>query len=263
MKTFAKLLQLAALLIVLGAMIGGSVYFRRENAKLRAQAGELRHRNDAVIRLGEENERTRELLARTKTDVNAAAEAMHADVTQLRAEVSQLEEHARMASAQKAAVAALIAANRDPEKGLVRLENFQNVGRATPVTAMQTLIWAVMKGDEPALEAAFSVTGDALEKAGEILAHLPEAERAKYPTPESIVALAFADQILRADALQVVPTMQLGSRAIVTVTVANSDDDAKVPMELAPDGWKVTVPKKFLVSLERKINPPPVSAPKK
>ena len=264
MKTLTTLVKIVALLFIVAAMIVDGIYLRRENAKLRIRAGELRHRNETVVHLTEENQRTREFLTQTKSDAAEAAQALHADVLHMRADVSDLEERAHVVFAQKSAAAAELAASRDPEKAMTRLENFQNVGRTTPASAVQTLIWAAVKNDEPTLAGIFFVTGDAKEKIEALFARLPSSAREKYPTLQSVASLLVSQEILRVDAAQIISTTQLGSdHAFVTVRGGGSDDEAKVPMELGPDGWRVLVPGKLVTLLEKRLAPPPSTPPPK
>ena len=260
----AKILAIAGLL-TLGVAGAEILYLHRDTAKLSARATALRGRNAAVTRLAQENQRTRELVTRAETDATDAAQAFHQDVVQLREEVRALEEKARAAATQRAAAAAAIAMNRDPARALTRLENFQNVGRGTPEAAIQTLMWAALKGDEPTLVASLALSDDAREKALQVLAHLPESARAKYPAPENLAALVVTDQILRADAVQIVSATPVDAQhAIVNVRLAGTDGEEKIPTELGVDGWKVTIPKKLISALYQRLNPPaPAPAPKK
>lgn len=256
--------QVIAGLLAVGGLAAGVLFLHRNTAKLQAQATALRGRNAPLTRLVEENQRTRELLARSETDATDAAQAFHQDVVQLREEVRTLEERARSAANQKAVAVAAIATNRDPDRALTLLENFQNAGRGTPSAAVQTLVWAVLQANEPVLVASLALTDDAREEALQLLAHLPESARAKYPAPENLAALMVTSEILRADALQIVATTPVDAQhVIVNVQLAGGDGVEKVPTELGPDGWKVMVPKKFILALEKRMNPPPVQPPPK
>lgn len=246
------------LLVAAAAGGWGLVAGHQQNAKLRAQAAALRERNAPVVRLATENQHTRDLVARAERDTAVASGVLHQEVVRLRAEIEALEDRAREAAAKKAAAAEAIAANRDPMGALMRLENFENVGRATPAAAIQTLIWAAMKGDDPSVIASLSLMADAREEAQQLWAHLPESSRAKYPAPENLAALVVTGEILRADALQISATTPVdASHAIVAVRLAGVDGEEKVPVELTFDGWKVQVPKKMILGLEKKLKPSP------
>jgi hypothetical protein len=250
-----------ASLLILAVATGAAIFLlRRDNVRLRAQADALRHKNAAVVQLNEENQRTRELLARAETNEADAKEALHGELLRTQAEVRDLEAQARAALAQQAAAAATLAMNHNPEAGLARLEDFQNVGRATPAAAVQTLVWAALKGDEPALIAALSVTGVVREKIEALLASLPAAARMKYPTPESLAALVVTGTVLDAEAAQVLDTTYLDAQhAIVNVRGAGSEKAQPVPMELGPGGWAVMVPPKMIDKLAKQLSPPPAA----
>ena len=251
-------------LLAIGVLASVIVYLHRDNAKLQTQVIALRGRDAPLTRMVEENQRAREFLAREKTDANEAARALHQDVVRLRSEVRELEEYARAAAAQKAAATAALAANLDPEMGLALLENFHNVGRGTPGAAVQTLIWAVLQAEERALVASLALASDAREEALQLLAHLPDSARATYPTPENLAALMVTNEILRVDAVQIVDTTPVDAQhVIVNVRLAGTDGTEKIPTELGADGWKVTVPKKMILGLEKRLNPSAPPAPKK
>lgn len=261
MTSRGKLFSVSALLALVAMLTVVIIGLHRDNAKLREQADALRRRNEPVTRLVAENQSTRELLARVTSDAADARDLLHQDVLQLRAEVQALEERARAAAAQKVAAAAAIATNREPEKALTPLENFQNVGRGSPAAAVQTLIWAALKAEESTLTASLVLMDDAREEALQLLAHLPDSARAKYSTPESLAALVVTNEILRADAVQITTTTPTDARHVVVgVRVAGVEGDEKVPTELTADGWKVMVPKKMILGLEQRLRPP---APKK
>jgi len=263
-QTTVAVREIVGLLLVCG-LAGAVVWLHYDNAKLQSETTEWRRRNAPVARLAEDNERARELLAQTTNVAKTAVRDRQREVERLRAEVGELERRARAVAAQKAAEVAARLANRDPEQALAALENFRNVGRGSPATAVQTLVWAAMQADEATLLASIALGDDAREKAQQLLARLPEAARTKYPTPENLAALMVTREILRADAAQIVATTPVDvRRATVSVRLAGADGTETVATEFAADGWKVTVPKKLLVMLEKRLNPPaPVAGAKK
>jgi len=130
---------------------------------------------------------------------------------------------------------------------------------------VQTLVWAALQADEPTLVASLALADNARDEALQLLVHLPESTRAKYPAPENLAALVVTDQILWADALQIVGDTPVDPQhVIVNVRLAVTDGEEKIPTELGIDGWKVTVPKKLILGLEQRLNPPaPPPAPQK
>lgn len=269
MTMTAKRWQAGLLLIYVGVATAAFFLLRKENRDLDGRVDELRQRNEAVVRWREENRRTREqLLRRTETEAQdaaqSAAQARHAELVKLRDEVAALEARARAASDQKAAITEVLETNRDPEKGMTRGEYFQNVGRATPSAALQTLVWAALNGDDATLAATLSVTSADRSDAEELLARLSVDERAKYPTAESLVAIMMTGEIVKVAAAQVLGyEMTDAQHAIVSIRTSESDKDETLPMELGAGGWQVVVPAKAIKALKKRMNQLPAEpAPK-
>jgi len=255
------------MLLIVGVATTAAIFIlHRDNLKLRAEAADLRHQNEAAVRLREENRHARELLARSESSEGDAKQALRVELIRLRAEAAELEQKAHAAVAGNPADARVSTENRDPEKGSARLEDFKNVGRSTPNAALQTLVWAALKGDARTLVTALSITGSARGKAEALLSSLPEAARAKYPTPESLAMLVVTDEILGYEtAVQMTgTTLTDAQHAIVRVRLAESGKEEKVPVELGADGWKIVVPEKMIDKLKRRISPAPAQPlPKK
>ncbi len=203
----------------------------------------------------EENQRTKERLAQAQRDAHDSARAMHAELTRLRAEAGELEERANRVAAKKAADAAVMAANRDPEKGLTQLEFFQNVGWATPASAMQTLVWAAIHGDDATLIAGIAMTEGAWKKASDLLAQLPEGGREKYPTPESLAALILTNQILKESAAELQGTTMLDAQhAVVSGRTVAGGKTTNFPMQLGTGGWQMIIPDKAIDALKKQMS---------
>ncbi len=90
------------------------------------------------------------------------------------------------AEEQRAQLAALLAAGMKPDVA------WQNLGRDTPAAALETMLWAWRQRDYAALgdSLMFDAPGKAALAAWFVT--LPASVRAKYRTPEQIVAPAFA-----------------------------------------------------------------------
>src|SRR5471030_3141809 len=136
-----------ALVVLLLAVSGGAVAFLHlSNVQMRRRLAALQLRNQAVTRLRVDNAELKSELARTQGDEASATQAIHADVIRLRGEIAEWEKRAaernQQLTAKAAAESAALDANRDPQKGLTRLEHFRNLGQATPGAAFQTLVWA-------------------------------------------------------------------------------------------------------------------------
>lgn len=239
----------------------GLVRLHQKTIRLEADAEELRHSTKGRAEIGErdslreQNRRLASLLAQTKRGDAEASSALHAELETARRELAALERRGQQSRADSADPVAPKEDNRDPEKGFARLEYFQNAGRATPVAALQTVVWAALKGDDAALVAGLTVTDAARAKAAEFLAGLPEEVRRKYPTAESLGALVLTGEIVDAAAVQVVGCAFTDSQhAVLDLRVLQAADQAlRIPMELGADGWRIVVSDRAIDTLKKRM----------
>ena len=240
-KTFKVLIG-----TMLGLAVGGTcvvVYF--DNIRLRQRIAEARNQSRQVARLREDNRQTQQLLGRVQVGESEGAQAIHAEVVRVRSQVEELERKARADYAQVRMQAAQdaenLVSNRDPEKGLVRLEYFKNVGQATPSAAFQTFVWAAMKGEDARLAGMIALDAAAREKGLAVVAALPEEARAKYPTLEKLAALFVAAALTAQPAAQISEVVLQDPQHAVLVVRGLTDKPQKIPLQLEPQGWQVTV----------------------
>jgi hypothetical protein len=207
----------------------------RTNRRLEQQRSELAGERADLRGAGTDAERGQVLGA------PGAEAAQAAKIRRATEEVSALE--ARVAAAQAAA-----AAKRDPQQSLVPLEQFCHAGRATPAAAVQTMVWAIMSGDDAALAESIAVKAADRAEAAAFLASLPAGQRAKTPTPEHLVGLFFARETLqKVVALQVLDPIPGSDAQHVTLPVRAMEHDERVstkklPMELGSNGWQLSAP---------------------
>jgi hypothetical protein len=161
---------------------------RQANAELRNTVDTLRQQQSAAIApLRAENER----LTAEKRSEEDAASAEHAELVQLRAAREAFRK--RLAQAAGAQTATTPAGNATTpavtlKPGMVPVDALQNVGRNTPRAAAQTMMSAAQRGDTEL--AADCLTFDPVErtKLEAFIASLPDDLRAKYGTPELMMA---------------------------------------------------------------------------
>lgn len=241
-KTFKAILGTVAVL----ACGGVAVAVRLDNAHMRQQLARLNGQRQQAERLHEDNRQVQAILARAQADAADGARVIHADLVRAQTEVEELERKARASYAQKGQVAAQdaenLANNRDPEKGLMRLEQFQNMGQTTPSAAFQTFVWAAMKGEDATLAGLIVLDGAAHERGMAVVAALPEESRAKYSTPEKLAALFFAAALTAQPAAQIVEVVQTDAQHAVVAVRGLTDKIQKVPLQLGPQGWQIVVP---------------------
>jgi hypothetical protein len=159
------------------------------------------------------------------------------------------------------------AATGDPQQSLVPLDQFRNVGRATPGAAFQTIIWAVMTGNDDALANSIAMSPADRAEGLEFLAGLPPELRTKLPTPEHLFGLLFAREALtRVSSLQIldpVPGVDAQHVTLRLRVMMVNEKPGRFAMELGRDGWRMTAPqglipgvKKILESNPDALNPP-------
>lgn len=217
-----------------------------DNARMRQQLGRLQGQHQQAERTRDENRQLQEIVTRAQADSTDGARAIHADVLRAQTEVEELERKARATYAQRQTAAAQdeasLATNRDPEKGLMRLEHFANQGQATPAAAFQTFVWAAMKGEDATLADMIALDAAAREKGKATLAALPEETRAKYPTPEKLVALFFAAALTGQPSAQILDVAFSDPAHAIVHVRGLTDKTQKVPMQLGAQGWQIVVP---------------------
>jgi hypothetical protein len=238
-----------------------------DNARLRARIADSRRQHDRIEQLRAENRRAQALVTQSQTDEAGALQAIHRDVVRVRGEVVDLEKRAAdkhaLLARKTAAEAEALASNRDPSRGLTRLEHFQDVGQATPAAAFQTLVRAALNGDEAALARLSTISPGARTKAEALIARLPENSRAQW-TPEKFAAMfftgAFAGEVAAAQMLTETPKDP--EHVALSVRINGAGKDATIPFltQLGPTGWQVVFDEKLLGAVQKKIaqaEPPP------
>lgn len=170
----------------------------------------------------------------------AAASGPRAGLAEIRAEIAALERRAAAQHAAQPEITDAPATNRDPEKAMTRLEYFQNAGQGTPAAAFQTLVWAALRSEEKILAQTIGLDEASRGKVLELMgATLSDAEREKYSTPESVLAVFLSKALIRVSSLQIVETETKDAQN-ATVTVRGlMGNDQKLPMRLGASGWQL------------------------
>lgn len=249
---------LVALAVLLGA--GGLTLLHLENRRLQRRLAADAPRAREAARLREDNARLERLLAAQHHSGESARALLQRDIAQLRAEIARHERTAAQQHAARVALtsrdAAALETNRDPRLGLTRLEHFQNRGQATPSAALETLVWAALKGDEATLANVTTLNSAIRSRAEAFLAELPAEERAQW-TPEKLGQLWFSGLFTELSAVQIVGETTVGpDEAVVRLRLANRSGEEKLALRLTPSGWKVLTPGAAVEHLKKKLSPP-------
>ena len=259
----ARLIRIGVLvaLVVVGGV--GIISLRRDNERLRHRAAEVRRQREQVTQLREENVRAKTLAADTADSGAGAAAAMQAELLRLRSEVADLEKRGEERRTKASGASAALAANRDPEKDLVLVENFSNAGRGTPSATFQTLVWAATKGDDQTLASLLTLDAHAREQIERMLAALPEAARAKYPDAEKVAALFFANLVTGHTAARVLSQdLTDPQHATVTFAFERMPTGRPLAVRLGPGGWQLAVTDEMAVEFQRQMRGRPEAATK-
>jgi hypothetical protein len=231
------------LVAALAASGGAWLGLHRANMRLRQQLAEMQAHAAATLRIEEQNRRLEAVVRQAQVDEPAARLALDAEVDRARSEVAELERIADKVHAEKiardAAAAEALTANRDLTKGPVLVQNCANAGRATPVAAFETLVWASMQGDDELVASMIALDGASRALVEAFLARLPESTRRQYPTAGRLAALVFAEALTNLPAVEIVAEKPL-ERGRTMLTISRlSGKTTDLVMELGPSGWQV------------------------
>lgn len=259
MSKSSSLLKIGLFVLLAGGVCAGIFALRHQRPALQARLGTLQHENEPVVRLRDENQKSRALLVQAQRGEDAAAQLIHAELVQTRTEIARLE---KIAEERHREIAAKITAdenaledNRDPEKGQMKLEYCKDVGRATPVAALQTLVWAAMTGHDDVLASGLGLDDAAQKKAAMMLSLLPEDARAQFPSVDKLASLAFTDLVLEQVSMQVVKQkMNDADHATLTVVRGNNPKEVQVPMQRDAQGWRLVMPEGAMNGLKKKLS---------
>jgi hypothetical protein len=243
-------------LVVTGGV--GILSVRRDNERLRRRAADAQRQREQIVQLRDANARAENRTAAAALSDASAKAAAHAELLRLRGEVAELEARGAARPTKAKTDATTLAANRDPEKDFVLVENFSNVGRGTPSAAFQTLVWAATKGDDRALASGLTLDGKAREQIEGMLAALPEAAHAKYPNAESVAALFFANLVTGHAAARVLG-QDVTDPQHATVTIAFDRMSAGRPLAVrwTANGWQLAVTDEMAGEFQRQLRTAP------
>ncbi len=214
------------------------VSLRRANAALRIQADERRRALKSQTSTAD-----RRILRQTKGSdgEQSASVADRASVrlVQLRADVAALEKRAAEQYAANSEHTDAPSTNRDPEKGMTKLEYMQNVGQRTPAAALQTLFWAAMKGEDQMMAGTIGWDEHTRLEAQGLIERLPAEIQARYPTPEALAALFISKYALDVSAIHISETVLNDANNASLIVKGLTGRDEHLPMHLGPNGWQL------------------------
>jgi hypothetical protein len=121
---------------------------------------------------------------------------------------------------------------------------YRNAGQATPLAALETLMWASDRGDTTTLAKTIFFGGNGRQKAEAVLAALPQEAQSQFHSPEDLYALFIADDALTSppppeDIIQSVSVQLDGSDRAVLVFPGSNHQQV---YQNTADGWKLVFP---------------------
>jgi len=246
---------------VLG-LAGGVAFVRQQQmaAQLRHAQALLRQDNRVLGELRGQNQGWRSQLPPEAERERLRASQATAD--RLRNEIEVL----KMRSEPDVPPVLLKPAERSITNATMPAKSWRNVGRATPVTAVETILWAAAGGDIEPLAGMLRLNAGARAKAEEILTRLPEAVRAQYGTPEHLIALLTAKDVPLGGAGITKFDTYGENVAAVGLHLQTPEGAAKnitVQLYRQDDGWQLDVPAKVMENYSAKLLGEPLPWPEK
>ncbi len=260
---------LSALLLVLALAAGAAVWLQRqEAARMRTEMASLRDDSRELAKLRAENQR---LAAAQPSETELARlRADHAAVLRMRGEIESLAARTpKIAGAGTATEARPDAA--DP---------MVNAGKAAPAAAAKTVRWAINGGAPDVLAATLAVAPGGREMLQTAFDGLPPERRARYGTPERMLAELLcattqnsgSDQVLVREELPGVQgggfeSMPADGADFRTIHTRTQGADGRVRdsyqvFQSTPDGWRWVVSPGLVLKrlVETGLRPAPSAA---
>jgi hypothetical protein len=259
-----NLLRIALVLGLIAVAVAAVLSQRGAADRLRREIVAVEKNNREGERLRTENQRLTEFLEQRKR--GDPGPVPPAELERAHQEVAMWERRGEELQRMKAA--GDIGANRDPERGMVRIEHFRNVGRATPAAAFQTTIWAATQADFDEVGKSMALNASGRAKAQAILDKQSAESRARFDSPEKLIGVVFAHQFTKMEGFQIVGSTDApdGQVAVTARHLANGviqSSEMKIPFQRGPDGWQMVVPDDaidaipdYLLGISMEIQPP-------
>jgi hypothetical protein len=223
---------LSALLLALAFAAGAALWLQRQAAaQLRDEITLLRDQNRELARLRAENLRLAAALPPTAELEQLRAD--HAAVVRLRAELEKTKDHLQ---ARERALTS---------PPLIPASEWKNAGRATPVAAVETFLWAAARHDTDAVAAMLGFGGNLRQSVDAFFSALPEALRTQYGTVDRLLAeFMTKDLPLAAMRLPAGPQSSSDWGCVFNVYLEDKNGFAKdntIVLLRADDGWRLAV----------------------
>ena len=211
---------------------------RRDVANLRAKLDASRDKRRELIALTGENRRL--LAAKATAEEVAGLTKTGSEIARLRSEVETLSIALRESQRTNAADVP------KPAAVVLAASEWKNAGQATPRATVETALWAAAGGEVDLLAKTLVLDEAARTAAKRFLDGLPQVRQEEYSTPERLIALLAAKELLAgaaearlaADA----PDDTDGERVRVRLRDAGGvTQTANLVLRRESDGWRMVV----------------------
>jgi RNA polymerase sigma factor (sigma-70 family) len=147
--------------------------------------------------------------------------------------------------------------------GMIQSANWSNRGTATPLAALESYLWAVDRVDVGATGETIAF-GQLKAKVDAFYASLPDNIKAEYDTPEKLWAEVLTGSphgpsfVSYGVVSQTPDPAQPGQAVVLDVIILNQNgvtSEGNMSFELAPDGWRRTLPTNLIAPVANFLNP--------
>jgi hypothetical protein len=227
-----------ALAVALAVVSGGVIWSNQaETVRLRRELVSLREQEQKRARAAEEHDR---LLAA------AVAPERLAELRAARVELERFRREVPAAVRPGENLAPTEVLNASPGAlPPIPVSACKNVGRNTPIAAVETMLWAAAGGDIDQLAAAIMFNPERRQSIDEQFLRLPPTVQKEYGSPERLVAY-FTTQAVPLGSREILSQKQIDpDQATVAVKLQAPDGTAKtalLSLRRAEDGWRLQVP---------------------
>jgi hypothetical protein len=233
--------------LALGGVTAALLIQQWRNARLRAAIEALHAQNKEVVVMQGERER---LVASSPTRTASAHDEQ--ELLALRAQNLALQRRLEAAQQPHPPAPPQVAAPTNPPvlaPGMIPSDAMQNVGRATPASALQTGMWAVNHREIATVAATVAFDPEGRAKVDELFSGLSAEEQKYFQSPERLAALlviALAEQSGITIPLQFVEKPLGPDLAEVAISVQKPNGEIRVAgtkrLRRFADGWKIEIP---------------------
>lgn len=260
MKTGLKL-GLAATVLIVG--VGAWVWQKQRATELEKTISDLRQTGrDAAAGAARRNE------VALQTQIEVATQ-IRQEIEKTRKDIVGLETALKPPLLPKASNDGPFTANRDPEKGPVRVEHFRNVGQATPAAAFQTVIWALAGDEGDALASLLGLSPAGREKLQAIVTRMPLEKQARFRPAEKVIGMLLALDFLKEDGFQIGAASEPDAAGQVKLSVLRARNgrsnllEKKLPFQHGPAGWQLPITDAMIDSIPASIEQASMYVPPK